>query len=145
FMSESCKVPMSPPKDGIMQRFTRLAVWQYGHALTLAIYEATRCFPREELFGLVSQLRRASVSVTCNIAEGSKRRHRPDYARFLNLAEASTAEMETLLMLSRDLGYLNAQKTANLLGDIDRVARMLSALRAKVELTERHESARSLH
>ena len=133
---------MSPPWVGIMQRFTQLAVWQHGHALTLAVYEVTRCFPREEIFGVVAQLRRASVSVTCNIAEGARRRHRLDYARFLNLAEASTAEMETLLMLSKDLGYLNAQKAAALLGDTDRVARMLGSLRRKVELVERRESTR---
>src|SRR5262245_5727564 len=138
------QVPMSPPRVGIMQRFTQLSVWQHGHNLALAIYEATRCFPREEIFGVVAQLRRASVSVTCNIAEGTRRRHRLDYARFLNLAESSTAEMETLLMLSKDLGYLNMQKATELLSDTDRVARMLSALRRKVELVERRESSRSV-
>jgi len=125
-----------------MQRFTQLAVWQRGHALTLAIYDSTRSFPREELFGLTSQLRRASVSVPCNIAEGSKRRHRPDYARFLNLAEASTAEVETLLMLSRDLGYLSKNQAATLLDDAEQISRMLCTLRCKVELVERTEASR---
>ena len=124
----------------IVQRFTQLAVWQRGHALTLAIYDVTRTFPREETFGVISQLRRAAVSVTCNVAEGSKRRHRPDYARFLNLAEASTAEVEALLMLSRDLGYLSQQKSMSLLSEADRVARMLNALRRKVESAERIEA-----
>jgi len=78
--------------------------------------------------------------VTCNVAEGSKRRHRPDYARFLNLAEASTAEVEALLMLSRDLGYLSQQKSMSLLSEADRVARMLNALRRKVESAERIEA-----
>ena len=126
-----------------MQRFTQLIVWQRGHALALAIYESTKTFPREELFGLTSQLRRASVSVSCNIAEGSKRRHRPDYARFLNIAEASAAEVESLLMLSRDLGYLNQHKASALLGEADAVARMLSTLRRKVELMERNELNRN--
>lgn len=94
------------------------------------------------MFGVVSQLRRAAVSVTCNVAEGSRRRHRPDYARFLNLAEASSAEIEALLLLSKDLGYLNVQKTSALLGETDRVARMLSKLRHKVEFAERNESIR---
>jgi four helix bundle protein len=120
-----------------MQRFTELAVWRRGHAFTLAIYNATRSFPKDEMFGLTSQLRRASVSVPCNIAEGSKRRHRPDYARFLNMAEASLAEIESLLMLSRDLGNLSQPHTAALIDEAQEVARMLCALRRKVELAER--------
>jgi four helix bundle protein len=123
-----------------MQRFTDLTVWKRGHALTLEIYESTRSFPREEQFGLRSQLRRASVSIPCNIAEGSKRRHRPDYARFLNHAEASSAEIQALLLLSKDLGYLSSDKTLALLEKTKEVSRMLDALRSKVELIERRES-----
>jgi four helix bundle protein len=120
-----------------MQRFTELTVWQRGHALTLAIYDATRSFPKDEVFGLTSQLRRASVSVPCNIAEGSKRRHRPDYARFLNMAEASLAEVESLLMLSRDLGNLSQPKTTALIDEAQEIARMLCVLRRKVEVAQR--------
>lgn len=72
-----------------MQRFQDLKVWQRSHALTLAIYHLTETFPADERFGLISQLRRAAASVPTNIAEGSKRRTRLEYARFLNMAEGS--------------------------------------------------------
>ena len=86
-----------------MQPFTELKVWQRSHALVLEIYTLTRDFPAEERFGLTSQLRRAAISVATNIAEGSRRQHAQDFARFLNIAEASLAELEYLLMLTHDL------------------------------------------
>jgi four helix bundle protein len=87
-------------EGGFVQRFTDLKVWQRSHALTLEIYRFTATFPTDERFGLISQLRRAAVSVPTNIAEGSKRQSNPDYARFLNIAEGSLAETEYLLLLS---------------------------------------------
>ena len=90
-----------------MQRFTELEVWRRSHSLVLEIYRLTQSFPSEEKFGLTSQIRRAAVSVATNIAEGSKRVARPDYARFLNISEGSLAETQYLLMVSRDLGYLS--------------------------------------
>ena len=87
-----------------MQRFTELKVWQPGHALVLTVYRMTTGFPKAEQYGLTSQLRRAALSVPTNIAEGSKRLGGQEYARFLNIAEASLAETEYLLMVSRDLG-----------------------------------------
>ena len=117
-----------------MQRFTDLAVWQRGHALALTVYGATRVFPREELFGLTSQLRRAAVSVPSNIAEGSKRLHRPDYARFLNLAEGSLAEVESLVIFARDLAYLDRSQASGLVTECQALARMVYSLRRRVEL-----------
>ena len=87
-----------------MQRFTELKVWQRSHGLALQLYRLTAAFPVEERFGLVTQIRRAAVSVPTNIAEGSKRQGKLDYARFLNIAEGSLVETEYLVMLSRDLG-----------------------------------------
>ncbi|MFQ5930305.1 MAG: four helix bundle protein [Acidobacteriota bacterium] len=116
-----------------MQRFTELKVWQRSHALALEIYRRTEAFPSEERFGLVSQLRRAAVSVPTNIAEGSKRKQNRDYARFLNIAEGSLAETEYLLLLSRDLGYLDRDIAKQSLSEVDEIARMLNSLRAKVE------------
>lgn len=116
-----------------MQRFTDLKVWQRSHALVLAIYRATASFPSDERFGITSQLRRAAVSVPTNIAEGSKRQGRLDYARFLNIAEGSLGETQYLLMLARDLGYLPQDVAAPLLGEADEIARMLHTLRVKVE------------
>ena len=116
-----------------MQRFTELKVWQRSHALVLELYRLTADFPEDERFGLVSQLRRAVASVPTNIAEGSKRQHSRDYARFLNIAEASMAETEYLVILSRDLGFLNVESTKGILAESDEIARMLFALRKKVE------------
>jgi len=116
-----------------VQRFTDLRVWQRSHALTLEIYKFTATFPTDERFGLISQFRRAAVSVPTNIAEGSKRQSNPDYARFLNIAEGSLAETEYLLLLSRDLGYLRSQACEQPLAQIADVARMLHAQRTKVE------------
>ena len=116
-----------------MQRFTQLKVWQRSHGLALGVYRLTKRFPAEERFGLTSQLRRSVTSVPANIAEGSKRRHNPEFARFLNIAEASLAETEYLLFLSRDLGYAAPGPTETLLLEIADLARMLHTLRAKVE------------
>ncbi len=116
-----------------MQRFTDLKVWQRSHALVLEVYRLSERFPAEERFGLVSQLRRAAVSVPTNIAEGSKRRHAQDFARFLNLAESSLAEVEYLVMLSRDLGYLTPDTVEPLVAEVGEIARMIYALRGKVE------------
>jgi four helix bundle protein len=116
-----------------MQPFTELKVWQRSHALVLKIYSLTRDFPAEERFGLTSQLRRAAISVATNIAEGSRRQHAQDFARFLNIAEASLAELEYLLMLARDLGLAEHTALDPHLSEAVEIARMLHALRRKVE------------
>ena len=116
-----------------MQRFTELKVWQRGHALVLAVYRMTVGFPIAERYGLLSQLRRAALSVPTNIAEGSKRVGRQEYARFLNIAEASLAETEYLLMVSRDLGYITPAIANAAFKDVAELARMLHGLREKVE------------
>ena len=101
--------------------------------LVLILYRLTKGFPGDERFGLTSQLRRAAVSVPTNIAEGTKRRGKQDYARFLNTAEGSRSETEHLIMLSCELGYLQRQETESSLSEISEIARMLYALRCKVE------------
>ena len=116
-----------------MQRFQDLKVWQRSHELVLEIYRLTKAFPEAERFGLVSQLRRAAASVPANVAEGSKRQHSPDFARFLNIAEGSLSESTYLLMLSRDLGYLAPDAAPPLLSEAEEISRMLFVLRTKVE------------
>jgi len=116
-----------------MQRFTELKVWQRSHALVLELYRITRGFPADERFALTSQLRRAVTSVPTNIAEGSRRQSNQEYARFLNIAQGSTAEVEYLLILSRDLGYIPPTDFDRLVAEEDEIARMLHGLRAKVE------------
>ncbi len=116
-----------------MQRFTDLKVWQRAHGPVLAVYRLTADFPGEERFGLTAQLRRAAVPVAATLAEGWKRQHNPEYARFLNVAEGSAAETEYLLLLSRDLGYDGTERAGALIADVTEIARMLYALRLKVE------------
>jgi len=106
------------------QKFEDLIVWQKAHALTLRIYTLTKTFPKEELFGLTAQMRRASVSVPANIAEGFSKKGRPDKARILNISQASLEELRYFLILARDLGYLEERTTW---ADVDEVARMLGA------------------
>ena len=115
-----------------MQRFTELHVWQRSHALVLQLYRATASFPSEERYGLTSQLRRAALSIPTNIAEGSKRVSRQEYAHFLNVAEGSLAETEYLLMVARDLGHLRSEETDSYLHELTEIARMLNSLRTKV-------------
>lgn len=117
-----------------MQRFTDLVVWRRSHFVVLEIYRVTTGFPTDERYGLVSQLRRAAASVPTNIAEGSKRRSNAEYGRFLNISEGSVAETEYLLMLSRDLGFISGKTAGKLLDELTEVARMLNALRRKVEV-----------
>jgi four helix bundle protein len=116
-----------------VKHFQELKVWQRSHALVLDVYRVSSGFPSAERFGLVSQLRRAAVSVPTNIAEGSKRQRRQDYARFLNISEGSLAETGYLLLLSRDLGYSRPAVTENLLAEVDQISRMIHALRSRVE------------
>jgi four helix bundle protein len=89
-----------------MQSYRDLIAYQKAYQLTLDVYKTTKKFPREELFGIVSQMRRSAVSIPCNIAEGYCRNHRKEYVQFLNIAFGSCGELETLLSLSKDLGYL---------------------------------------
>ena len=116
-----------------MQRFTELKVWQRGHALVLKVYRLTTGFPVLERYGLTSQLRRAVLSVPTNIAEGSKKVSNQDYARFLNMAEASLAETEYLLLVSRDLEYATPAAVNACFTDVAELASMLHGLRKKVE------------
>jgi four helix bundle protein len=115
-----------------MQHFTKLLVWQRSHKLVLTIYNASVGFPKFELFGLTSQLRRAADSVPTNIAEGSKRQSEIDFSRFLNIAEGSLAETEYLLMLSRDLGYIQPPAASRYLKEVSEILRMLSGLRTTI-------------
>jgi four helix bundle protein len=89
-----------------IQSYRELIAYQKAYQLALDIYKTTKKFPKDELFGIVSQMRRSAVSVPCNIAEGYCRNHRKEYVQFLNIAFGSCGELETLLSLSKDLGYL---------------------------------------
>lgn len=99
----------------------------------MRIYELTKTFPKEENYGLISQLRRAAVSVPSNIAEGKSRRATKDYMRFLDIAYGSVAEVETQLFIACDLGYTTEKKTSSLLDDYAEIGRMLNGLLSSLE------------
>ena len=111
-----------------MQDFRNLRVWQKAHELVLAIYKATRAFPKAEVYGLTQQMRRADTSIPTNIAEGCGRGGDADFARFLQIAMGSATELEYQLLLSRDLEILPAADHAALEGDVIGVKQMLSSL-----------------
>jgi four helix bundle protein len=104
--------------------FEDLIVWQKAHAFVLGVYRLSSDFPREETYGLTSQLRRAAVSVPGNIAEGFKRRSRSDKARLMNIAQGSLEEARYYLRLAADLGY---PSNAELTNGADEVGRLLGS------------------
>ncbi|WP_298476158.1 four helix bundle protein [uncultured Maribacter sp.] len=105
--------------------FEDLIVWQKGHQFVLEVYKITKGFPKEEIYGLTSQFRRAAVSITANIAEGYKRLSSKEKLRFYNIAQASLEECKYFLILSRDLEYTNNFIELNEL--INEVSKMLNA------------------
>ncbi|HEX2981676.1 MAG TPA: four helix bundle protein [Anaerolineaceae bacterium] len=111
-----------------MQNFQELVVWQKAHELTLAIYQVSRQFPREEVYGLTLQIRRSSASISTNIAEGSGRNGGLDFIRFLQIASGSTSEVEYQLILARDLGYLASTDYECLNAQIVQIRKMLAGL-----------------
>lgn len=116
-----------------MQDYKQLKVWEKSHVLTLAVYSATRSFPKEELYGLVSQLRRATASVPANIAEGCGRNSGPELRRFLEIAMGSASECEYHLLLSRDLELLTPKIHDQLSTQVSEVKRMLAAFIVKLK------------
>jgi len=100
-----------------INHFTHLIAWQKNHQLVLKIYKITKKFPKEELFGLVSQIRRAAASITANIAEGYGRFHSKDRIRFYLHARGSSTELQNHLILARDLNYITEAEFNELKAD----------------------------
>jgi four helix bundle protein len=115
-----------------MRNYKDLRVWEEAHTLTLAVYKMTRTFPKEERFGLISQIRRASASIAANLAEGCGRRSDGEMGRFVQIAMGSGAELSYHLLLAKDLGFVMNEQYIELNASLERVLRMLSALSAKV-------------
>ena len=113
--------------------FRKLKVWNIAHQVTLAVYKATAKFPREELYGLTSQIRRCSASVAANIAEGCGRRGNAEFNRFLQISSGSASELDYHLLLARDLGSLTVLEHRNLVQPLSELRRMLSALILKID------------
>jgi four helix bundle protein len=111
------------------RNFQDLIVWQRAHQFVLGVYRLTSSFPREELYALTSQFRRAAVSVPANIAEGFKKRGRADKVRFMNIAEGSLEECRYYLILTEDLGY---GSTAKLRDQLEEASKLLGSYSAVV-------------
>ena len=109
--------------------FQDLLVWQKAHQFVLGVYALTAVFPKQETYGLSLQMRRASVSIPANIAEGFRRRGKADKARFMNMAEGSVEECRYFLILAKDLGYGDTQ---NLSAALEEVSRLLNAYVAAI-------------
>ncbi|MDD5329904.1 MAG: four helix bundle protein [Sulfuricella sp.] len=119
-----------------VQDFRKLKVWEKAHVLTLAIYRHSGIFPRDELYGLTSQIRRASASIAANIAEGCGRRGNAELARFFQIAYGSASELEYHLLLAYDLDILGAGEYEMLTNDVVEVKKMLAALIQKLRTDE---------
>lgn len=115
-----------------MSSFRDLIVWQKGYKLSLLIYSLTKTFPKEELFGMTSQIRRCAISIPSNIAEGHARKSKKEFAQFLYIAFGSGAELETQLQLSFDLNYIKESDYRKTLSLLLEVMKMLNTLITKV-------------
>jgi four helix bundle protein len=123
-------------EDGKVKSFRDLLVWQKGIELTKAVYCLTQKFPAEEKFGLVSQLRRAAVSIPSNIAEGQARRSSAEFSQFISISLGSLAELETQLILASELEIATMNQIEPLIARIHELQKMLYSLRSK--LTTNH-------
>lgn len=111
-----------------MANFKELLVWQKSIDFVTEIYKFTDSFPKDEIFGLKSQIRRASVSIPSNIAEGNSRRSKPDYVQFLKISRGSCAEVEIQLIISKNLHFLDEINYLKLNQDIIEISKMLNGL-----------------
>ena len=119
-----------------MRDFRDLVVWQRSHELTLDLYRATEGFPRTEMFGLTSQIRRAGASIPTNLAEGCGRWGDGDMGRFIQIAMGSASEVAYLSLLARDLSYFGAAEYEHLSADLNEIRRMLAAFYKRVRQTQ---------
>ena len=120
-----------------MKDFRDLKVWEKAHQLALDCYGATSNFPKNEIFGIVSQIRRCGSSIGANIAEGCGRGSNADFQRFLQIAMGSASELEYHLLLSRDLQFLEAHDYDRLHGRIIEIKRMMASLIRKIDAERR--------
>lgn len=115
-----------------MRDYKNLLVWQKSHQLTLDVYKIVRHYPKEELFGLTSQMKRASSSIPMNIAEGCGRKSEKDFARFLIISFGSSNELEYQVILSIDLNFIAFNEGQKILSQIEEVKKMLNGLIIKL-------------
>ena len=114
--------------QGVIKSFTDLNAWKYGHKLVLSIYKITVVFPREEVYGLTSQIRRSAVSITSNIAEGFSRQSFKEKVQFYSIAQGSLTELQNQLVISRDLNFISDVEFQKIAQDTIVVHKLLSGL-----------------
>lgn len=112
--------------------YKELIVWQKAIELVKLVYSLTKSFPESETYGLASQMRRAAVSIPSNIAEGQTRRTSADFARFLGISHGSLAELETQMIIARDIGYVSVPQYDEYEGHHIEISKMLTALKTKI-------------
>lgn len=125
--------PRTKIQDEEMHNFKKLNIWQQAMELCTSIYEITKDFPQSELFGLVSQIRRSCISIPSNIAEGSGRSTDKDFARFLDIALASSFEVETQLEIAFRLKYISAEKFQPLEEKCSQIQKMIYSFRKNIQ------------
>ena len=111
----------------VTSSFIDLRMWQKSHDFVLAVYKITDLFPKQELFGLVSQIRRASVSIPANIAEGYRRKGKADKLRFFNFSQGSLEECRYYLILSKDLNYISEEQYSDLKNKLEDASKSLNS------------------
>lgn len=111
-----------------MRDYKKYKVWELGHQITLEIYKLTHSFPKNEMYGIISQMRRASYSIPANIAEGCGRESDAEFKRFLIISQGSANELEYFTVLAKDLGYMEQTIFLNLNDKVDKVRRSLNSL-----------------
>ncbi|MBL7072728.1 MAG: four helix bundle protein [Candidatus Omnitrophica bacterium] len=116
-----------------MESFKQLKIWQKGIEVVKDIYAITRKFPKEELYCLTSQMRRAAISIPSNVAEGFKRFYNKEYKQFLNISLGSCAELETQLIISRELRYISETELAGVSEKLDHISKMTTSLKHKLK------------
>lgn len=119
--------------NGQIKNFYDLESWKKGHKLVLKIYKITADFPKEEIYGITSQIRRASSSITANIAEGFARYHYKDKIRFYYNSRGSAAEVQDFLLLAKDLSYIGIGNCKDLIKEIDDISRLINGLIRSIE------------
>ena len=118
--------------ERIIKSFRDLNIWQKGIDLVKDIYKETQNFPRQEIYGLTNQIRRAAISIPSNIAEGHIRQHRAEFRQFLSVALGSLAELETQIVISRELNDISTEKSLNLIDQMGSIGKMIRGLIKKL-------------
>jgi four helix bundle protein len=133
------------PENEKVRHYKELKIWQKGMSLTKSVYQLTARLPAEERFGLSAQLRRAAVSVPSNIAEGQARSRTREFLQFLSHASGSLAELETQVLLSKELGYCRESETSPITDELSEIQKMIAAIRRKLVVYPSHPTLVTSH